>query len=118
MLRRYFEQLWFNLADVGCEEAMMGSTALRRLVDIDLGRECVPEGTTLLKFRRLLEKHKLSEALFAKVEEVIHARGFTLGTGAIVAPPSSVRPARPRTPTKNATRTCTRPARTSSCTSL
>ena len=55
MLRMYFVQHWFNLADVVCEDALLDSTALRRFVGIDLGRERVPDATTLLKFRRLLE---------------------------------------------------------------
>jgi len=81
MLRMYFVQHWFNLADEACEEALLDSTALRRFVGIDLGRERVPEGTTLLKFRRLLEQHKLGEALFAKVGEVLQARSMKVGTG-------------------------------------
>lgn len=59
MLRMYFVQHWFNLADEACEEALLDSTALRRFVGIDLGRERVPDGTTLLRFRRLLERHDL-----------------------------------------------------------
>lgn len=55
MLRRYFVQHWFNLADAACEDALLDSTALRRFVRIDLGRERVPDATTLLKFRRRLE---------------------------------------------------------------
>lgn len=66
MLRMYFVQHWFNLADEACEEALLDSTALRRFVGIDLGRERVPDGTTLLKFRRLLEKNDLGEQLFGK----------------------------------------------------
>jgi transposase, IS5 family len=84
MLRMYFVQHWFNLADEACEEALLDSTALRRFVGIDLGRERVPDGTTLLKFRRLLEKHKLGEQLFATVGQVLQARGLKLGTGTIV----------------------------------
>jgi IS5 family transposase len=84
MLRMYFVQHWFNLADVACEDALLDSTALRRFVGIDLGRERVPDATTLLKFRRLLETHKLGEALFAKVGEVLQARGVKVGTGTIV----------------------------------
>lgn len=60
MLRMYFVQHWFNLADEACEEALLDSTALRRFVGIDLGTERVPEGTTLLKFRRLLDWAKPS----------------------------------------------------------
>src|SRR6187399_3782200 len=84
MLRMYFVQHWFNLADEACEEALLDSTALRRFVGIDLGRERVADATTLLKLRRLLEKHKLGEALFAKVGEVLQANGMKVGTGTIV----------------------------------
>jgi len=84
MLRMYFVQHWFNLSDAACEDALLDSTALRRFVGIDLGAERVPDATTLLKFRRLLEKHKLGEALFAKVGEVLQANGLKVGTGTIV----------------------------------
>jgi len=84
MLRMYFVQHWFNLADEACEDALLDSTALRCFVGIDLGRERVPDATTLLKFRRLLEKHQLGEALFAKVGEVLQANGLKVGTGTIV----------------------------------
>jgi len=96
MLRMYFVQHWFNLADAACEEALLDSTALRRFVGIDLGRERVPDGTTLLKFRRLLEQHQLGQALFAKVGEVLQAQGMKIDTGTIVdatiiAAPSSTK---------------------------
>ncbi len=84
MLRMYFVQHWFNLADEACEEALLDSTALRHFVGIDLGRERVPGGTTLLKFRRLLEDNDLGEKLFAAVGQVLQARGLKLGTGTIV----------------------------------
>ena len=54
MLRMCFVQHRFNLADAACEDAPLDSTALRRFVGIDLGRERVPGATTLLKFRRKL----------------------------------------------------------------
>lgn len=84
MVRMYFVQQWFNLADEACEEALLDSTALRRFVGIDLGCERVPDGTTLLKFRRLLEKHQLGAALFAQVNETLESRGLKVGTGTIV----------------------------------
>lgn len=84
MLRMHFIQHWFNLADEACEDALLDSTALRRFVGIDLGNERVPDGTTLLRFRRLLETHQLGEALFAKVGEVLQAHGLKVGTGTIV----------------------------------
>jgi IS5 family transposase len=96
MLRMYLVQHWFNLADEACEDALLDSPALRRFVGIDLGRERVPDATTLLKFRRLLEDNKLGEALFAKVGEALQARGLKVGSGTIVdatiiAAPSSTK---------------------------
>jgi len=84
MLRMYFVQHWFNLADGACEDALLDSTALRRFVGIDLGCERVPDATTLLHFRHLLDRHKLGQALFAKVGEVLQAQGLKVGTGTIV----------------------------------
>lgn len=110
MLRMYFVQHWFNLADQACEEALLDSPALRRFVGIDLGRERVPDGTTLLKFRRLLETHKLGEQLFSTVGQVLQARGLKVGTGTIVdatiigAPSSTKNADRARDPQMHQTR--------------
>ena len=84
MLRIHFVQHWFNLADLACEEALYDSASLRRFVGIDLGKEPVPDATTMLKFRRLLNDNKLGEQLFAKVGQVLQASGFKLKTGTIV----------------------------------
>ena len=84
MLRIHFIQHWFNLADLACEEALYDSASLRRFVGIDLGREPVPDATTMLKFRRLLNNNKLGEALFAQVGQELQARGFKVNTGTIV----------------------------------
>jgi len=84
MLRIHFIQHWFNLADLACEEALYDSASLRRFVGIDLGCEPVPDATTMLKFRRLLNDNKLGEALFAKVGQELQARGFKVNTGTIV----------------------------------
>src|SRR5499433_945543 len=55
MLRLYFLQQWFNLSDPAVEEALYDSLAMRRFVGIDLGREPVPDETTVCRFRHLLE---------------------------------------------------------------
>jgi IS5 family transposase len=99
MLRMYFVQHWFNLADEACEEALLDSAALRRFVGIDLGRERVPDGTTLLRFRQRLEEHQLGAALFAKVGQVLQDQGMKLSSGTIVdatiiSAPSSTKNAR------------------------
>jgi IS5 family transposase len=94
MLRMYCIANWFNLADEACEEALYDIAAFRDFCRIDLGRERVPDATTLLSFRHLLEKHRLGEALFAKVGELLLANGMKLSGGTIVdatliaAPPS------------------------------
>jgi IS5 family transposase len=96
MLRIHFIQHWFNLADLACEEALYDSASLRRFVGIDLGREPVPDSTTITKFRKLLNDNKLGEALFAQVGKELQARGFKVNTGTIVdatiiAAPSSTK---------------------------
>jgi len=96
MLRIHFLQHWFNLADLACEEALYDSASLRRFAGIDLGREAVPDATTMLKFRHLLEQHKLGEKLFAEAGRVLQESGMTLKTGTIVdatliAAPSSTK---------------------------
>jgi len=96
MLRIHFIQHWFNLADFACEEALYDSVSLRRFVGIDLGCESVPDATTMLKFRRLLEQHKLAEQLFTEVGRVLSSSGMSLKTGTIVdatiiAAPSSTK---------------------------
>lgn len=112
MLRMYFIQHWLNLADAACEDALLDSTALRRFVGIGLGRERVPDATTLLKFRRLLDERKLGQALFAKVSEVLQAQGLKVGNGTIVdativsAPNSTKNPQKERDPVMHQTRKC------------
>lgn len=56
MLRIYFLQHWFNLSAPGAEEALYESRSMCRFVGIDLGREPVPDETTILNFRHLLER--------------------------------------------------------------
>lgn len=84
MLRMYFVQHWFNLADEAYWEALLDSTALRRSVGIDLGHERVPDATTFSKFRRLLEAHELGAALSQGVNRELESHGLKLGTGTIV----------------------------------
>ena len=84
MLRIHFIQHWFNLADLSCEEALYDSVSLRRFAGIDLGRQAVPDATTMLKFRKLLHDKQLGEALFAQVGAVLQSKGFKVNTGTIV----------------------------------
>jgi IS5 family transposase len=96
MLRMYFVAHWFNLADEACEDALYDIAAFRDFCRIDLGRESVPDATSLLGFRHLLEEHKLGAAMFSKVGELLQANGLRLSGGTIVdatiiAAPSSTK---------------------------
>jgi transposase, IS5 family len=84
MLRIHFLQHWFNLSDPAAEEALYDSRALRAFVAIDLGREPVPDETTICKFRHLMEKHNLGDQLFHLVNEYLKENGLHVARGTIV----------------------------------
>ena len=84
MLRIYFLQHWFNLSDPAVEEALYDSPAMRGFVGIDLGREPVPDETTVCRFRHLLETHDLGRQLFDEVQRHLTAKGLKVATGTIV----------------------------------
>lgn len=99
MLRMYLLQVWFSLSDEGVEEAIYDSYAMRRFMGFDFTLEQVPDATTLLHFRHLLEKHQLGEKLFESQNDIFEQQGWIMRGGSIVdatiiAAPSS---------TKNAT---------------
>ena len=95
MLRMYVAQQCFGLSDEGVEDALYDSQAIRRFVGIDLAREAAPDATTLLKFRRLLETHQLTESIFNAINAHLAEKGLLLREGTIVdatliaAPPST-----------------------------
>ncbi|SEK46236.1 IS5 family transposase [Halomonas daqiaonensis] len=67
MLRIYFLQQWYALADEALEDAIYDSQAIRDFIGIDLAIESVPDATTLLRFRHLLEKHALTQRIFEEI---------------------------------------------------
>ena len=95
MLRMYVVQQCFGLSDEGIEDAIYDSQAIRGFVGIDLNRESAPDATTLLKFRRLLEKHDLTRQIFESINGHLAAQGLMMREGTIVdatliaAPPST-----------------------------
>ena len=96
MLRIYFLQHWFNLSDPGVEEALYDSASMREFVGIDLGHEPVPDETTILNFRHLLEQHHLGDQLFGEINTYLAERGLKVAGGTIVdatiiAAPSSTK---------------------------
>jgi IS5 family transposase len=101
MLRIYFVQQWFNMSDPQVEDAIYDSESIRRFVGVELGDDIVPDESTILRFRHLLETHALTAAIFETVKDLLIEQRLLLRAGTIVdatiiAAPSS---------TKNATRT-------------
>ncbi|MDP2378387.1 IS5 family transposase [Reyranella sp.] len=84
MLRIYFLQHWFNLSDPAVEEALYDSLSMRRFAGIDLGREPVPDETTMCRFRHLLEAHDLGTRMFEEVHRHLEASGIKVSKGTIV----------------------------------
>ncbi len=84
MLRIYFLQQWFNLSDPAVEEALYDSAVMRSFVGIDLGREPVPDETTVCKFGHLLEEHGLGGRMLEAVNLHLQSQGVRITTGTIV----------------------------------
>ena len=84
MLRIHFLQHWFNLSDPAVEEALYDSRAMRNFVGIDLGKEPVPDETTICKFRHLLEARNLGERLFVLIGQYLTENGIKISKGTIV----------------------------------
>ena len=95
MLRIHCLQHFFNLSDPGAEEALYDSESMRRFVGLELGEDAIPDESTILRFRHLLERHGLAGKLFAIVGKHLQAKGLVVKSGTIVdatiiaAPPST-----------------------------
>src|SRR3954465_10329790 len=110
MLRVYFMQQWYGLADEAVEDALYDSQALRGFAGIELNRDAVPDATTVLHFRHWLERHDLTKGLFDEVGAMLEERGLLMRQGTIVdatiiaAPPSTKNKQHSRDPERHQTR--------------
>jgi transposase, IS5 family len=96
MLRIYFLQQWFDLSDPAAEDAIYDSESMRRFVGVDLGEDIVPDESSILRFRHLLEEHDLARAIFVEIGSLLEENGLLLKQGTIVdatiiAAPSSTK---------------------------
>jgi len=96
MLRIYCLQQWFNLSDPQAEDAIYDSESMRRFAGVELSEDVVPDETTILRFRHLLEAHGLTEAIFGAVRALLAEKRLLLQSGTIVdatiiAAPSSTK---------------------------
>jgi IS5 family transposase len=106
MLRMYLLQCWFNLSDEGLEDAMYDSHAMRTFMGINFFEEQVPDATTLLNFRHLLEKHNIAKLFFHAISNTLEQCGYMMRGGQLWMPHLSVRQARPKTQRESVTPKC------------
>jgi IS5 family transposase len=96
MLRIHFMQQWFGLSDPAMEEALHDVPLYREFAGLDAGASRMPDESTILRFRHLLEEHALSLQLLATINATLAAKGLMLKTGTVVdatliAAPSSTK---------------------------
>ena len=84
MLRIYFMQQWYGLSDPAMEDALYDIESMRRFADIDIAADTVPDETTILNFRHLLEKFNLTKKIFEKTQQYLSEKGLLLREGTIV----------------------------------
>ncbi len=84
MLRIYLLQQWYGLSDPGAEEALYDMHSMRDFAGLDLAQDAIPDETTILNFRHLLERHNLTEALFEAVSSYLEERALLMRGGTIM----------------------------------
>ena len=84
MLRIYFLQQWYSLSDPAAEEALYDIESMRRFARLELVVDALPDETTILNFRRMVEKHQLSEVLFNDINAYLVERGIAVSQGSMV----------------------------------
>src|ERR1700712_6063263 len=81
MLRIHFMQQWFTLSDPAMEEALHDTPLFKEFAGLDNWNTALPDETTILRFRHLLEKHRLAEHLLRVVNDLLGRKGLLLRTG-------------------------------------
>jgi len=110
MLRIYFMQNWFNLSDPQAEDSLYDIESMRRFAGIELLGHDIPDETTILRFRHLLEQHQLTQQIFAEIRTLLEEKRLLLKSGTIVdatiiaAPPSTKNAEKARDPEMHQTR--------------
>jgi IS5 family transposase len=84
MLRIYFMQQWYGLSDPAMEDSLYDIESMRRFAGIDLEVDVIPDETTILNFRHLLEKHSLTKKIFEETKQYLKDKGLLLREGTIV----------------------------------
>jgi IS5 family transposase len=110
MLKIYCLQQWYGLSDPAVEESLYDIESMRRFAGLELLEDAIPDETTILKFRHLLEQHRLTDALFEDVKTYLQDQGLLLAGGSIVdatiihAPSSTKNQTKKRDPEMSSTK--------------
>ena len=110
MLRIYFMQQWYALSDPAMEDALYEIESMRRFARLELSDDALPDETTILKFRHLLERHGLTSAMMNVINDTLEERGLLLKGGTMVdatiihAAPSTKNRAKQRDPEMHQTK--------------
>jgi len=84
MLRIYLLQQWYGLSDPGAEEALYDMQSMRGFAGLELGRDALPDETTILNFRHLLERHNLTKAIFKDISAYLEEHALLMRGGTIM----------------------------------
>jgi transposase, IS5 family len=110
MFRIYCLQQWYNLSDPGAEEALYDSITMRQFAGVRADCDVIPDESSILNLRRLLERHKLTERVLTEINAHLSERGLFVGKGTIVdatiinAPSSTKNAEKKRDPQMHQTR--------------
>jgi transposase, IS5 family len=110
MLRIYFMQQWYAMSDPAMEDALYEIESMRRFAGLELIDDALPDESTILRFRHLLERHQLTKQMLETINEVLEERGALLKGGTMVdatiiqAAPSTKNRAKTRDPEMHQTK--------------
>ena len=110
MLRIYFLQQWYALSDPAAEESLYDIESMRRFAQLDLGTDALPDESSILNFRHLIEKHGLSQIIFEDINQYLEEQGIKVSKGTMVdatiihAPSSTKNQKKQRDPEMKSTR--------------
>lgn len=84
MFRIYLLQLWFDLSDPQAEDTLYDSESMRRFARVELGEDTVPDESTILRFRHLIERENLAEQIFEQINSLLIDKRLMMRAGTIV----------------------------------
>ena len=116
MFRIHCLQQWYGLSDEGMEDALYEIAWMRQFAQLSMDK-AIPDRTTIMNFRHLLEKHKLTRKLFKMVNQWLSDCGIMMTQGTLVDATIIEAPSSTKNKDKSVTRICIRPRKATNGTS-